>query len=1099
MNIISKIEHDESGFIVQANLVKKGLFGTKNSPLEFDRWKDNDFPKGTYGRVALKNLLENQEAEILSDGKLRITDKGAASLNLVEANSLGLPEVIPYNFEIKTQDHIASDNYKIWYSFYNKNNQPIATTKSGSAITVGDNFYRLAKHIYEVIEAISKVSGSKNKDQRLANIGLLLSLLPQEISKNISIDDSLDSIKLIHAQTFGLKIIRRNGILEIDPIPFSDYSNDVNDELFSTENDTLNLLSSLELKKFQNEFRQSNNYDVHVLSGGTYLYIDPGLRPILDIVKRKQSAGIEELVSFAQNPEREIKKILGDEVPPNTLRFVETQEYSDRVTEIGPWIPPSLPFIKGESNNWLPERFSILIGGKLITLEPKEIPKIISNVEQAIIDGDDYVVIDDVEIEAKPDTISVLKELDQTSILPDIVDEALNEESEETLDKPEPKIINTHSNFFEDDFNKQLKPRGILNDLNAQMRSTLRVHQIEALDWLKLSYKWGRPGVLLADDMGLGKTIEVLAFLSWLQENIAQKLPILIVAPTSLLRNWEDEHSKHLFKSLGLQTTAYGPGLRNLRIELGNEFEAGRDLLNIEAMQGAGFILTTYETLRDYQFSFAKVKFSVAVYDETQKVKNPKVRMHAAAKSINADFSIAMTGTPVENAMSDLWAIADLVSPGMLCPLQKFVKECNIQNIEKLRELRNELLDAAADGRPPFILRRMKTEVVDLTDPEYYPNKVKMGDLQAEKYQLVVNKAKANGGSDMLRALHDMRSISLSPIDPTEISILDDKEFIDSSARLKNCFEILNEIEAKDEKVLIFLNSRKIQDVLSDLIQRYFKMDKAPLIIRGDTPANRRQDFVNEFSESTGFNVLLLSPRAAGVGLNITAASNVIHLDRWWNPAVEDQCTARSHRIGQEKQVKVYLPIAYHPGMPETSYDIILDDILSTKRELASALFIPADVAKELVDKILSKKNKPDDEFLSRNELQIIDDRGAIYLEDWVKKQCKQAGLAVEGTKVTGDGGVDLIIRNANGDITHLIQCKHTGAITSPVEGGIIKDLSRAGKNWNVANACFVAVTNANSFSPKATNLLKQSNSLIVTRGELSNFVNKLSITRSSN
>lgn len=1087
MNITPKIEHDKNGFVIQANLVKKGLFGAKSTPLDYDKWKDNDFPKGTFGRVALKNLLDNKEAKILADGKLRITDKGAASLNIIEASSLGLPEIIPYSFEIKTQDHIASDDYKIWYSFYNENNQPIAIIKNGSAVTIGDNFYRLPKHLYDIIEAISKVSESENKDYRLANIGLLLSLLPQEITENISIDDSLNSIKLIHAQTFGLKIIRRNGILEIDPIPFSDYSNDVNDELFSTGNATLDLLNPDELKKFQDEFRQSNNYDVHVLSGGTYLYIDPGLRPILDIVKRKQSAGIEELVSFAQNPEREIKKILGDEVPSNTLRFVETQEYSDRVTEIGPWIPPSLPFIKGEANNWLPERFSILIGGKLVTLEPEAIPKAISDVERAIKNGDGHVVIDNIEIVADSNTISVLIDLDQTASLPEMDDkDTLVDEVQENSDEAEPKIINTHSNFFEDDFDKKLKQRNVLSDISPQMRSCLRPHQAEALDWLKSSYKWGRPGVLLADDMGLGKTIEVLAFLSWLQENSVRKLPILIVAPTSLLQNWEDEHRKHLSKSLGIQTTAYGSGLRNLRVELGSEFESGRDLLDIEAMQGAGFILTTYETLRDYQFSFAKVKFSVAVYDETQKVKNPKVRMHAATKSINAEFSIAMTGTPVENAMSDLWAIADLVSPGMLCPLQKFVKECNIQNIKKLTELRNELLEVAADGRPPFILRRMKTEVVDLADPEYYKNKVEMGHLQAEKYQLVVFKAKANGGSDTLRALHDMRSISLSPIDPTKTSILDDKEFIDSSARLKNCFEILNEIELKNEKVLIFLNSRKIQDVLSDLIQRHFNMNKAPLIIRGDTPANRRQEFVNRFSESNGFNVLLLSPRAAGVGLNITAASNVIHLDRWWNPAVEDQCTARSHRIGQEKQVRVYLPIAFHPSMPDTSYDIILDDILSTKRELASALFIPADVTKELADKILSKTSKSgDDKSLSIDELQTIDDRGAIYLEDWIKKQCKKAGLTVEGTETTGDGGVDLIIRNKNGDITHLIQCKHTGAIKSPVDGGIIIDLSRAAKNWNAPQAQFVAVTNANSFSPKATELLKQSNSLIITRKEL--------------
>ena len=534
--------------------------------------------------------------------------------------------------------------------------------------------------------------------------------------------------------------------------------------------------------------------------------------------------------------------------------------------------------------------------------------------------------------------------------------------------------------------------------------------------------------------------------------------------------------------------TAYGGGLRALREERGREHELGRALLAGEMLGGAGFVLTTYETLRDYQFSFAAIPFAVAIYDETQKVKNPKSRMTASAKSINADFSIAMTGTPVENGMADLWSIVDLVSPGMLPPLRDFHREHTIERLDNLKVLRDSLLDPRPDGTPPFALRRLKSEVVDLPALTEHKLRALMEGDQALAYQETVNAAVASGGRERLRVLHDMRSISLHPIDPKRHPVPDDEAYIGASARMREAFRVLDRIHAEGAKAIVFLQSHKVQDILSDLVQRRYDLSAAPLIVRGDTPASRRQSFVDKFSATSGFGVIVLSPRAAGVGLNVTAATHVIHLDRWWNPAVEDQCTARAYRIGQDREVAVHYPMAIHPAHGEGSYDVVLDAILARKRELSRSLFVPADLSDEDFDTLLrgSAGEGTVASGAEADELRLIDERGANHLEDWIERTLRVAGLDVSGTPRSGDGGADAIVRGADGAIADIIQCKYTiHPDRSNPAPGLTDDLRRARSRWNAPEARFVAVTNAEAFSPNVRAALESDGALIVERADL--------------
>ena len=253
-----------------------------------------------------------------------------------------------------------------------------------------------------------------------------------------------------------------------------------------------------------------------------------------------------------------------------------------------------------------------------------------------------------------------------------------------------------------------------------------------------------------------------------------------------------------------------------------------------------------------------------------------------------------------------------------------------------LEKLSSELLQKAEiDGRqvPPYALRRLKEDVAKELPPKHQGPMIRaiMPSVQAQRYA-DVSAATQAGKIKILRALHDFRSISLHPVDPETVAggLVPGDEYIKMSARLSQAFDKLQHIAARNEKAIIFVYNRRMQTVLSRLIEQKFGCPK-PEYIRGDTIPGQRQEIVNRFSALKGFAVLILSPRAAGVGLNIVAANHVIHLDRWWNPAVEDQCTDRAYRIGATKEVYVHTVGAVHPLLQETSYDVILDNLLRTE------------------------------------------------------------------------------------------------------------------------------------------------------------------------
>ena len=351
-------------------------------------------------------------------------------------------------------------------------------------------------------------------------------------------------------------------------------------------------------------------------------------------------------------------------------------------------------------------------------------------------------------------------------------------------------------------------------------------------------------------------------------------------------------------------------------------------------------MLTTYETLRDYDREFGRVRFAVMLFDEAQKIKTSSVRITDAAKAMNADFRLALTGTPIENRLADLWCITDTVHPAYLGDLKTFSAQYErTPDLDRLSTLKASL-DRWQGGRPPILLRRLKED--ELPDLPLRNEKVLKGLMPATQllaYETTIADArKAQKPGAVLEALLRLRALSLHPAGKANST---DQEFIAGSSRMLLTFEVLDDIAKRGERALIFLDDLEMQARLVGIIQRRYGLPTPPMVINGRVDGVSRQARVDRFQAATeGFDVMILSPRAGGVGLTLTTANHVIHLSRWWNPAVEDQCTGRVHRIGQTRPVSVHIPIGILPDGRQ-SFDENLHALLDRKRKLMKEALMP--------------------------------------------------------------------------------------------------------------------------------------------------------------
>ena len=630
--------------------------------------------------------------------------------------------------------------------------------------------------------------------------------------------------------------------------------------------------------------------------------------------------------------------------------------------------------------------------------------------------------------------------------------------------------------------------------LPSTLQVELKEHQSIGVAWLQ--HLWRNSpefysGCVMADDMGLGKTLQLLAFIVWYLEQ-PNPLPVLIVAPVSLLENWQNEIKKFFTSDCAHVLTLYGKTLTAKKVTQSlidqRLLDNGLTKFLIDGWIGdANLVLTTYETMRDLSISLGQQTWSIMVCDEAQKIKTPGTLVTDAAKAQKALFKIACTGTPVENSLTDLWCLFDFVQPGLLGPLNRFGLSYRrpIENASGDAE-QSEALEKLKALIEPQLLRRTKSEVAKDLPIKYddthehirQKNRIQLNDYQRRLYREAIGdyqqimRTNVQGSNPILGVLHRLRAICADPrpngLQPDFGLSID--AYRKQSPKFNWLIERLDEILRKKEKALIFTEYLDLQRVLKYYLDQRYKLSLR--IINGSVKSSSeatesRQNFIDEFQASEGFSVLILSPKAAGFGLNIQAANHVIHYTRPWNPAVEDQATDRAYRIGSTRDVYVYYPTVYDDDLLHfdgiLTFEAKLDDLLRRKRALAGDMLngtpmVSQDELLDLLGKVNHIESVEADAWITAEHLSRIVGRSfeVLCCALW---ECQGYNCLL--TPTTGDGGVDIVA--IKGDTGLLIQCKASeakkslgwGAINQIVAGAVAYE-----KQYPDVTFSKVAVTN---------------------------------------
>ncbi len=452
----------------------------------------------------------------------------------------------------------------------------------------------------------------------------------------------------------------------------------------------------------------------------------------------------------------------------------------------------------------------------------------------------------------------------------------------------------------------------------AGLNATLRPYQHRGYSWMEFLAQWGL-GACLADDMGLGKTVQVLALIRRRWETDSVRQPTLVVCPTSVIGNWQREAERFV------------PGIP-VMVHHGSDRVKSGDFATDAAMHG--IVLTSFSLLHRDIDDINGVGWGAVVLDEAQNIKNPETKQSKAARSLKASTRVALTGTPVENHVGDLWSIMEYLNPGLLGTQSDFKRRyfnpiqagTGTEELARLKKLTT-----------PFILRRMKTDksiIADLPDKIEMPVYCTLTKEQASLYQAVVQDAEdalteAEGIQRrglVLATLSKLKQVCNHPA-----QFLHDHSAVPGrSGKLARLTEMLEEALDVGDKALIFSQFQEMGDIVQRHLQESFGHEV--LFLHGGTDKLKRDQMVQRFQATDGPKLFVLSLKAGGVGLNLTAANHVFHYDRWWNPAVENQATDRAFRIGQKKTVQV------HKFLCAGTLEEKIDEMIQAKQKVADQI-----------------------------------------------------------------------------------------------------------------------------------------------------------------
>ena len=882
--------------------------------LHFQEWKATD---DCIYYLPLATLVDNGYAYASKEGCL-LPYENIYLLDEDERILLGVPQ--PYDKAMRlvgtSMLNLSDFEYKVEFLTYVPDGELIVCERGGNILVKGRDKYLLNEAQYALLNRVDAFNSTPEEDKTTDyNLRCFAEIKALAEQAGCQLDSYLENENVYAPERIKIEIGRDDEGFTVEPA------------VDIEEND-----------KFQTYFDKMRKvqaqYPVQRENGER-------VRIVLNKEQKENLHYLKEQCGKHKSRE-EIQKMIEQPTEyfdPNAFDLSEL--YSDRVIEIGVYKPKFYPFICPYKSCW--------IAGATVETPQNGTTKVTINSEEELEKLKR-------EIQSAKENKKGIVEYNKTQL--DIEDAMfLAQTAEKQLKDPSQpakvesengnearNVLIIEENAEELGFavKERIIEKGdkytLFTDPFLQKGFSLKDHQKEGVAWLQHLYKSKASGCLMADDMGLGKTLQILYFIDWHSRKYANHKPYLIVAPISLLENWKNEYERFFMQP-------------RMKINMLTSKDVTRkfDKSIVDKMQKMDIILTNYESLRISQLNFCAVEFDVVALDEAQKIKSPGTLVTNAAKALKCNFKIAMTGTPVENSLLDLWCIMDFCVPGLLGNAKAFAAQ--YQN-----PLKKEDTDIVALGNEVhdklgvYFMRRLKKDAAkDLPDKIELKEKVLMPPVQKETYASVVNDYTSGIQPNMLVTIMHLREVSEHPYlyDSTLLNHETD-EIVETSARLQATIKFLDEIKKKGEKVIIFVERKETQKMLQKLcLERYGIITK---IINGDTPSivkrnmpnkQSRQSSIDEFQAVDGFNVIIMSPVAAGMGLNVTAANHVIHYSRHWNPAKENQATDRAYRIGQTKDVFVYYPMAVRSDIK--SFDETLDDLLSRKTSLATSTIFPTE------------------------------------------------------------------------------------------------------------------------------------------------------------
>ncbi len=454
------------------------------------------------------------------------------------------------------------------------------------------------------------------------------------------------------------------------------------------------------------------------------------------------------------------------------------------------------------------------------------------------------------------------------------------------------------------------------------LNGVLRPYQLSGLGWLNFMTKLGL-GACLADDMGLGKTLQVLALLSArkAERPASGGTPSLLVVPASLMANWQAEIQKF---TPGLKARIFHPSDMSGEAWQKLQADVGKATLGLDLVVTTYGLVARWETVR-------KLPWDMVILDEAQAIKNPSTRQTRAVKELKSRHRLVMTGTPIENRLGDLWSLFDFLNPGLLGSAKRF------SDFVKRNEGNSEGLGALRSLVRPYILRRLKTDkrvISDLPDKTEVKAWCTLSRKQAALYEQSVR--------EMQKKLEEADGIArrglvlgyimrFKQICNHPSHWLRDQGFgADESGKFLRLRELARDIAQRQEKLLVFTQFQEMTQPLAALLAEVFL--RPGLVLHGGVPVKERRQLVEAFQSEGGAPFFVLTTKAGGTGLNLTAASHVVHFDRWWNPAVENQATDRAFRIGQKRNVLVHKFVCR--GTFEEKIDAMLEEKAGLARDV---------------------------------------------------------------------------------------------------------------------------------------------------------------------